>query len=393
MSSANHSLIQTGLILELNLQKDVKGPLNGCRVAVKDLFDIAGCPTSAGNPDWLKTHAIPDQTASAVENLLNAGVQVIGKSLTDELAYSLNGVNVHYGTPLNHRAPDRLPGGSTSGSAVAVAGGVADVGLGTDTGGSIRVPASYNALYGIRTTHSVIPMDNMVPLAPAFDTVGWLTRDLDTLVRVGEVLLPSSEQDPHWTPHHLMVLKPEISGHQLADSAFLSWVEGHAHHFRSVQFCELHSDFFQKVSQTFRILQGAEIVRTHGEWLEKTQPVLAVDIQERLDWCRQISDEDVLEAQKIRTEVVAQIDRMLPDDDWLMCLPTTPGAAPLLSADKAFMDTYRIQLMGLTGLAGLSSRPQVHLPVLTQEQAPWGVSFIGPKNKDLALMKFLKAFV
>ena len=166
-------------------------PLSGLRLAVKDLFHMAGLPTSAGNPTWLATHPIPTKTASSVAALLNAGANFCGKTMTDELAYSLNGQNIHYGTPSNPVTPDRLPGGSSSGSAVAVASGLADIGLGTDTGGSIRVPASYNGLFGLRPTHGVIPSDNMVALAPSFDTVGWLTKDLTTLAKIASILLKS----------------------------------------------------------------------------------------------------------------------------------------------------------------------------------------------------------
>src|SRR6187431_1810526 len=168
------------------------GSLVGLRLGVKDLFHIAGLPTAAGNPDWLASHALPEQTSPVVMQLLNAGAELVGKTQTDELAYSLNGLNIHYGAPINPRSPERLPGGSSSGSAVAVAVGDIDIGLGTDTGGSIRVPASYNGLFGIRTSHGFISSEQMVPLAPLFDSVGWLTRDAKTLALVGEVLLPDN---------------------------------------------------------------------------------------------------------------------------------------------------------------------------------------------------------
>ncbi|MDQ2103939.1 amidase family protein, partial [Azospirillum isscasi] len=166
------------------------GPLAGLRFAVKDLFHIAGLPTGAGNPDWLRTHEVPQETAPAVRRLLDAGARVAGKTLTDELAWSLAGENAHYGTPENPKAPGRIPGGSSSGSASAVAGGAVDFAIGTDTGGSIRLPASYCGLYGLRPTHGAVPLDGSVPLAPSFDTVGWFAREAALLRRVGAVLLP-----------------------------------------------------------------------------------------------------------------------------------------------------------------------------------------------------------
>ena len=166
--------------------------LSGQRLAVKDLFHIAGLQTTAGNPDWAASHDIPKETASAVSLLCNDGATLVGKTITDELAYSLNGQNIHYGTPVNPVTPDRLPGGSSSGSATAVSAGLADIGLGTDTGGSIRVPASYNGLFGLRPTHGLVDTDGLVALAPGFDTVGIMTRDLNTLATSMQSLLATT---------------------------------------------------------------------------------------------------------------------------------------------------------------------------------------------------------
>ena len=178
------------------------GPLRGLTFAVKDVFDIAGHRTGNGNPLWLETHPPATRTASAVERLLAAGAKMVGKTYTDELAYSLNGENVHYGTPINPRAPGRIPGGSSSGSAVAVAGGLVDFALGSDCGGSVRLPASYCGIYGIRTTHGLVPADGVVDLAKSFDTVGWFARDAAMMLRVGEVLLPSARD---FVPKRLLI--------------------------------------------------------------------------------------------------------------------------------------------------------------------------------------------
>lgn len=158
------------------------------RLAVKDVFDVAGLRTGAGNPAWLAEQAIATRTALPVRMLLDEGAQWIGKTVTDELTYSLAGINAHYGTPVNPADASRIPGGSSSGSAVAVAGGMADIGLGTDCGGSIRLPASYCGIWGIRPTHGRIAANGCVTLAHSFDTVGWFTRDPQTLIDVFELL-------------------------------------------------------------------------------------------------------------------------------------------------------------------------------------------------------------
>ncbi|MHB8920794.1 MAG: amidase [Halothiobacillus sp.] len=361
--------------------------LRGLRVGVKDLFDIAGVPTSAGNPDWLATHSVPTQTASAVQRLLDAGAVVVAKTLTDELAYSLNGVNAHYGTPINAAAPDRIPGGSSSGSAVMVATDKADIGLGTDTGGSIRVPASYNGLLGLRPTHGVIAVDHLVGLAPSFDTVGWMTRDLATLHRVASVLLPLQ---PRVELRDLCILKPQFGGKSLWREQAQQWLTPRLPLFNSVREIVLEQAFLQFASQTFRTLQGFEIWQTHGEWIHTTQPRFAPDIAERFAWCQKITPAQRDQAGRDRLEIVQTLSHGLSGDQTVALLPTTPGAAPLLNESAQHLAQYRLELMGLTALAGLSSRPQLHLPVLRDQTAPWGLSLMGAKHADSALIALAK---
>src|SRR5215470_7728558 len=174
------------------LKPTASGPLDGLTFVVKDVVDVEGHVTSAGNPDWAARQTPAATSAPVVERLLRAGAALVGKTVTDELAFSLEGENHHYGTPVNPRAPDRLPGGSSSGSAVAVAAGLADLGLGTDTGGSVRVPASFCGIYGYRPSHGRIPLDGVVPFAPSYDTVGLFARDAKCLQRAVHCLLATA---------------------------------------------------------------------------------------------------------------------------------------------------------------------------------------------------------
>ncbi|MCB5162294.1 amidase [Marinomonas algarum] len=373
-------------------------PLDNLRLAVKDLFHIAGLPTSAGNPTWLATHAIPDQTASSVSSLLQAGAQFCGKTITDELAYSLNGQNIHYGTPENPLTPDRLPGGSSSGSAIAVAKELADIGLGTDTGGSIRVPASYNGLFGLRPTHGVIAMDNMVALAPSFDTVGWLTRDLETLERVAGVLLkhaPAVAFDQVLIAHNLI---EHVAHHSEITEQLAHW--------RAQGLLLGETDIVidaqaWQTSDTFRTLQGAEIWHQHGDWLfQVTQaakkpnadkidlPIFAPDIQARFEWCQTLTAKDIQAAQQQRHNFTHWIEEKLTNA--VLMIPTTPGLSPRFDATSDELAAYRNQLMDLTAIAGLAGLPQLHLPTCTLDGAPCGVSLVGPKGSDLALIDFAK---
>lgn len=359
--------------------------LAGLRLGVKDLFHIAGVPTAAGNPDWLQSHAIPDNTSPAVAQLLSAGAQLLGKTQTDELAYSLNGLNIHYGAPVNPVAPERLPGGSSSGSAVAVAAGAIDIGLGTDTGGSIRVPASYNGLFGIRTSHGAISCEYMVPLAPLFDTVGWLARDAQTLRVVGDVLLPPS--DKLFSPKQVRValLLPEINSVPLWTPLHQQWLTQQPL-LQVFKPLFIKQDWLARASECFRMLQGFAIWQTHGEWITQTQPHFAPDIHARFAWCATITTAQQAQAQAEREQLRTNIAEWFDQVD-IVVMPTTPGPSPLLGASAEWMNNYRSQLMGLTAPAGLAGLPQVHLPVLSEAGAPMGVSLLAPAGCDRALLQ------
>ncbi len=360
--------------------------LAGLRLGVKDLFDVAGIPTGAGNPDWLASHPIPSHTSSVVEALLKAGAEYVGKTQTDELAYSLNGTNVHYGTPVNPVAPSRLPGGSSSGSAVAVAKGLIDIGLGTDTGGSIRVPSSYNGLFGLRPTHGEIPMDNMVPLAPMFDTVGWMTRDLATLTLVAQCILPQqSISSPRQSKvYKVAVLHPEVQGNQLWHGAHQTWLNQQtwAEDIRQIT---LSTDWLAQASECFRVLQGYNLWQTHRQWLLESVPVFSSDIQARLDWCQGLTIDDFEQALIKQKQLYSEINSWFAQVDFVL-LPTTPSISPLLDASAEWMANYRSELMGLTAPAGLAGLPQLHLPVLTKDNAPYGVSILGPKYSEHSML-------
>ncbi len=364
---------------------DQKHSLSGLRLAVKDLFHVAGLPTSAGNPTWLATHDIPTQTASSVTALLQAGAQFSGKTITDELAYSLNGQNIHYGTPENPITPDRLPGGSSSGSAIAVSAGLADIGLGTDTGGSIRVPSSYNGLFGLRPTHGVIEMDNMVGLAPSFDTVGWMTKDLISLEKVANVLLPNNAKTSFDKVLICDNLIDQVAHSNELKKQLAVWRQQGL--LTNEASFDIDTQAWQ-TSETFRTLQGAEIWSEHGQWIEKETPVFAPDIQIRLEWCATISADDVAVAKQQRKNFTDWIQKALKDA--ILIMPTTPGLSPLFETDVDELAAYRNQLMDMTAIAGLAGLPQLHLPVCELNGAPCGLSLVGPQGSDLALIAFAK---
>jgi amidase len=362
-----------------------QGPLRGLTFAVKDVFDLAGHRTGNGNPVWLETHPPATRTASSVERLLAAGAQMIGKTHTDEMTYSLNGENVHYGTPTNPRARGRIPGGSSSGSAVAVAGGLADFALGTDCGGSIRLPASYCGIFGIRPTHGLVPADGVVDLAASFDTVGWFARDAQTLRRVGEVLLPTTP----FAPKRLLIaddafafVGPEVSAALAAAVGRLKAALADHRHVR------VYASEPAAWSGIFRVLQGSEIWRRHGDWIEAHNPSFGPGIAERFRWARTI---DPAEVERLRPQREAVARRMaeLLGGDALLCLPTAPGIAPKLATPPDELEVFRARAFGLLSIAGLARLPQVALPLATMGGCPLGLSLIGPSGCDRGLLDWL----
>ena len=363
------------------------GPLKDMRVAVKDLFHITGLPTTAGNPDWLRSHPLPIETSPVITALLNNGASIVGKTITDELAYSLNGKNIHYGTPVNTKTPDRLPGGSSSGSAVAVSNGSADLGLGTDTGGSIRVPASYNGLFGLRPTHGVVSTEQLVGLAPDFDTVGWLSRDLATLSKVADVLLPRHDATTHSTQVNIAISKAlnQSCQHQVCLAQITEkLLNTQACHISDIS-DTLNYDRLEQVAEAFRILQGAQIWATHGDWIRTQQPEFAPDIAARFNWCQTIGAAEITRAKIIHAEFKALLEQIFCEVDFLL-IPTTPGSAPLLSADEQHLAAYRNQLLSLTCIAGMGGLPQLHIPLDDSSKHEMGISLIAARHQDHQLI-------
>ena len=373
--------------------------LNGLRLAVKDLFHVRGLPTSAGNPDWLRTHKVPDDTNSTVKALLNAGAMFVGKTITDELAYSLHGQNKHYDALLNPAAPEHIPGGSSSGSAVAVTANLADIGLGTDTGGSIRVPASYQGLWGLRTSHGAVHCDNMVSLAPSFDTVGWMTRDIDTMIAVSDIVLAATvnNNEEHAAQSTLENTTFGIASQLFCNVAHSEQCQAWLSKLRATFQCndiannQLCVEAIDNAS-VFRTLQGSEIWQTHGAWIEETSPDIANDIMLRLNWCKSIPQQDVIDAKTKQQQITQHINALFNSNDVLV-IPTTPGIAPRIDASETTLANDRNSLLTLTSLAGLTGLPQLHLPLFTLHNAPCGLSLVGRKGSDLALLSIAKALV
>jgi amidase len=363
------------------------GRLDGLHFAVKDVFDIAGTPTGCGSPDWERTHPAPATTAPVVTALLQAGATLAGKTVTCELAYSLTGENVWHGTPVNPRAVDRLPGGSSAGSAAAVAGKLVDFALGSDTAGSVRIPASYCGLVGIRPSHGAVTTAGMRPLAPGFDTCGWMARDPALLAEVGEVLLsgpPGTVQGPL-----LRVEEAWVNAAPDTAEALRPALEKLERAFGRALGVRIAPEGIDSFFDHFRTVQGEEVWATLGDWVLATNPKFGPGIGERLAGARAVEPGAAAPGRAFRRVLQTRLRPLLAGGA-VMIYPTSPCPAPLLTASQPELELIRAATIGVTAIAGLAGLPEVTLPVANVRGVPVGLSVTAGHGLDRGLLAFAK---
>ncbi len=365
------------------------GPLAGLTFAAKDLFDVAGHPTGGGNPDWARRNPVPTRHAWAVQRLLDAGATLIGKTITDEVSLGILGENPFDGTPLNPRAPGRVPGGSSSGSASAVAQGLCDTALGTDTGGSVRVPASFCGLHGIRPTHGRLDLTGMMRQAPSSDTAGWFARDADTFARVSEVLL--GEAVPPDLPARLVVA---VDAFGFADpetaAALQPMVRALSALVKEVREDLLAPPGLSVWSRAQRTLQPSEAWLTFKDWIDRENPRLAFSVARNLALASAIPETERQWAALMRAEARARLAWLLPPGT-ILCLPTTPFPAPPTGLPLATLGPLQARISCLTAHGGLAGVPQVTLPGATVGGLPVGLSILAAPGRDAALVAVARA--
>lgn len=362
------------------------GPLAGLSFGVKDLFHVAGYPTSGGQPLLLALLGVQQRTAPTVQRLLDAGARFAGKTVTDELAFSMNGRNAHFGSPVNGAAPDRISGGSSSGSASAVSNRMCDFALGTDTGGSVRAPASHCGLVGLRPTHGRVSLEDVLDLAPSLDTCGWFARDVPTFARVADVLL---DGDACVLPDRVRMLAPSDLWALPTPAAIdaLTPVRKRVEDLLGpARTIEVVLEDIDAMYWQFRYLQGHESWRTDGPFISRFLPPLGPGVAQRFAWAAEVSDQQVVGARAFRDRFRAQLADLLGDDGVLL-MPTMPDIAPLLSEPEAALEEYRNRAIRLLCTAGLSGFPQLSLPLARRDQAPLGLSLLGPAGSDRSLVR------
>ena len=366
------------------------GTLAGLTFAVKDLIDVAGVPTGGGNPDWERTHPVPTRHAGIVETLLRAGASVIGKTATDEVSLGILGENAFTGTPLNAAAPDRVPGGSSSGSASAVAAGVCDFALGTDTGGSVRVPASFCGLFGIRPTHGRVDFTGVLTQAPGSDTVGWFARGGETFARVCEAVFGGTP--PAALPRRLIVATDTFAFADAGVAAALEPMVGRLASLIGDRRDRILAPQGLSVWQAAqRCLQSSEAWQTFQPWIDAHNPRFAFNVARGLTLGSMYTDNERTRAALMREEARGRLRALLPQGT-ILCLPTTPFPAPKRGLAISELAFPRERISALTCLGGLTGSPQVNLPGALVDGAPVGLSIVGARGSDLDLAAVAREF-
>lgn len=376
------------------------GELDGLRFAVKDIIDVAGSVTGCGNPDWRRTHAPAATHAVCVEQLLSAGARIFGRTVTDELAFSLLGENHFDGTPLNPRGPDRVPGGSSAGSASAVACGIVDFALGTDTGGSVRVPASNCGIFGYRPSHGFISVAGVMPFATTYDTVGVFARKAEVLVKAASVLLGREIPEP--APPERILCPTQLW--DLADPAvgkamdpFMIKVEGlWPARIQSLDLRQLDGEpdgtSMKSWLETYSILQWGEVWSNLGTWITEHNPTFGPVTTKSFELPRNLDRRRIQSIIRRRERYFDALRKFLRPTD-LLCIPTSPTVAPLVGSIRSRQtspEDYYPRALSMTSLSGVGRLPQISLPVADVEGLPAGLSFLAPHAEDVHLLGIVR---
>ena len=361
------------------------GPLAGLRFAVKDNIDVEGWPTGCGNPEWARRQGSAKRSATVVTMLCNAAATFCGKTITDEFAWSATGNNPHYGAPPNPLAPQRFTGGSSCGSASVVAQGHAEFALGTDTGGSVRIPAAFTGLFGMRPTYGSIPIDGVMPLAPSLDTVGFMAKSVQVLYACGSVLLPFSSTKK-WV--ELCIAEDAFAllstRHQVALEPSITALKECVSRVRTKPLVQITGGL-EVLASAFQVFQAAEVRACLLPKLEGLEPYLGEGLRQRIAYANSVAEVDAVVARekiaRYRQHILQQVG-----EGTVVVLPTTRDVAPLRSLSEEELTTQRVKLIELGCVASITGMPQITLPVAMVDGVPFGLSIMGSPGSDRALL-------
>jgi amidase len=361
------------------------GNLKNLKFVLKDMCDVKNIKTSCGNPDFYKACEPAKKHAEFLSNILSEGAILEGITICDEFFYSVIGENSHYGTPKNLNAPYCVPGGSSSGSAAALTTDLFDFSIGSDTGGSVRVPASFCGLLGIRPTHGRINANGVYPMAPSFDTIGWFSNNIKTFQKIGEVLLDKNENE-NITFNQFVIAEDLL---ELVDTdiknqfnSYYKELHPNIKHIRLSKFSK------SEIADNFRILQAGEIKEHVIPWIEKNKPKISLEINSRIEMASEILPLEIDAAKTFRQEIISEINNSLPEGD-IAIFPTTPFSAPKCGQSDQDLGSDRKKIMEMTSIAGMTSRPQISIPKFKGKTGPVGISILGWQNSDEILLNKL----
>lgn len=380
-----------GIIQNLQIKGASKGPLLGQKFVAKDLFDLKGEVTGVGNPTWIATHKPANKNAEVVDKLLSSGAMLIGKSCTDEFAFSVDGINIHYGAPLNSQYPDRISGGSSSGSASAVAAGLVSFALGTDTGGSSRIPASYCGIHGFRPTHGFISTEGVAPLAPLLDTVGVLAANGLVLQEVVTLLLKNSA--PTLDPTRKLKLLVAEDAFEMTDPSIRPGLEAAVakiqKSFNSTEKIRLSDFGWHDYFEVYRLYQARQAWETYGEWITHNKANISPAIMERFEFAKNVPDEKYNHVVKVVSTLKDAFSRLLKGNT-VLCFPTTWHLPPLLDSNDDVLWKNRVENMKLTSISPLLGTPEVSIPIKIKSGKRSGLSFMAAAGKDTLLLDLIQ---
>ena len=366
------------------LKGAASGPLAGLSAVVKDMYDIAGERTGCGSPEWLATHPPAARNCPPVQKILDAGATIIGKTVCDEYFYSVSGANAHYGTPVNIRAPGRLPGGSSAGSAAACGAGLCDFALGSDTGGSVRVPASFNGIYGLRPTHERIEHSGVADMAPSFDVPGWFAATPGVFRKVGAVLLDNRGVAAQI--NRVVVLEDAFAQAEEPVADLLrTLLEFMSDDLPEMAHGRIAPDGFDPWREAFRIVQAYETWQTFGAFVTKHRPNIGPGVKERMQFASTVTSAQADASREVVNKARDHI-RQIVVPGTVLALPTAPSIAPKIEISGAELEEFRTRVMRLTCTSGISGLPQMNIPGGTINGCPIGLSFIGWAGGDEALL-------
>ena len=361
------------------------GLLKNLKFVLKDMCEIKGLKTSCGNPDFYNLCKPASKHASFLLNILNEGAILKGITICDEFFYSVIGENSHYGTPKNLNAPNCVPGGSSSGSAAAMTSNKYDFSIGSDTGGSVRVPASFCGLLGIRPTHGRIISDGVYPMAPSFDTIGWFANNIEIFQNIGIVLLNKVEASCISFNRYVVAEDLLELAEKDIQNQFNTYLSKFLPNLKTVRLSKFDK---ADIANNFRILQSGEINQFVIPWIKDNKPKISQEINNRIEMASKITLDEIYAAKRFREALILEINNSLPEGD-IALFPTTPFSAPKCGQTDEALGSDRKKIMEMTSIAGMTSRPQISVPKFKGKTGPVGIAILGWVNSDEILLNKL----